>query len=679
MTKRARPRTVADSPPRTPVTLSPARRRLFGAITVLVPVLAFGGLELALRAVDYGGDLRLVTRRSVGNEEYYVINRAVGRRYFAQAGTVVPEPAEDMFEVIKSPATIRIFCLGESTMAGFPYEFHATAPGFLRDRLQLLLPSHTIEVVNVGLSAVGSFVVLDFIEELSDYQPDLFIVYLGHNEFYGVYGAGSTASGGRAPWINRLTLRLLKLRTFLLLRDATAWLAGLSARESADDARTLMAQVVGEKLIPYGSPLYEQARETYGDNLRSIIKVAHDRRVPLLFSALVSNIRDQPPFQAVHATAPGSADRARWGDLVRRGDSTLAQRDTAAALEVYAAAGRSDTLNADPFYRLGRVAWAAGRFETARTTLVRAKDLDALRFRITEQFQADLRAVCAGAGVPVAPVDSVFAAASPNGIVGTPLILEHLHPSFRGYFLMAKAFTSAIRRNGLVARAEDWAQETVRTDSMVFEASTVSDFDSLHGAISVEMLRHRWPFVVHETEYAFRPANPVEAIVLRYIRKQVPWSGARFELAAYYAAQRDFQRARRECFAVAKVVPFSYDPLLRVADYYRAEGDTARAEEFYRRSAAVEDNPFARMKLAVLLMEGNRAAEAAREIEAAFAVHERTTYRLKPADAAAARYLLGGAYATLGDIPRARRELQRALAIDPSQRDARELLEKLPQ
>ena len=263
MTTPSRSTTAPRFPPRIPAPLSPGRRYLFGAIVAMVPVLTFVGLELALRAGGYGGDLRLVTQRTVGNHEYHVINRKVGRRYFAQAGTVVPEPAEEMFEIQKSPRTLRIFCLGESTMAGFPYEFHATAPGFLRDRLQLLLPSHKIEVVNVGLSAVSSFVVLDFIEELSDYQPDLFIVYLGHNEFYGVYGAGSTVSGGRAPWVNRLTIRLLKFRTFLLLRDAAGWLAGRFARDSAGDARTLMAQVAGDKLIPYGSPVYEQARATY--------------------------------------------------------------------------------------------------------------------------------------------------------------------------------------------------------------------------------------------------------------------------------------------------------------------------------------------------------------------------------------------------------------------------------
>ena len=79
----------------------------------------------------------------------------------------------------------RIFCLGESTMAGFPYDFHATAPSFLADRLQQMFPEDTIEVINVGLSAIGSYVILDFLRELAEYSPDLFIVYTGHNEFYG--------------------------------------------------------------------------------------------------------------------------------------------------------------------------------------------------------------------------------------------------------------------------------------------------------------------------------------------------------------------------------------------------------------------------------------------------------------------------------------------------------------
>jgi len=47
-------------------------------------------------------------------------------------------------------------------------------------------------VVNVGISAISSYMVLNFVNELVQYQPDLFVLYMGHNEFYGAFGIGST-------------------------------------------------------------------------------------------------------------------------------------------------------------------------------------------------------------------------------------------------------------------------------------------------------------------------------------------------------------------------------------------------------------------------------------------------------------------------------------------------------
>ena len=104
----------------------------------------------------------------------------------------------------------------------------------------------------MGLSAVGSHVVLDFARELLDYEPDLFIVYSGHNEFYGVYGVGSSLAVGGGSWMTRLTLRLVRFRTFLLARNLYASLTARSSPPTGEDA-TLMEHVVGEGSIPYGS------------------------------------------------------------------------------------------------------------------------------------------------------------------------------------------------------------------------------------------------------------------------------------------------------------------------------------------------------------------------------------------------------------------------------------------
>jgi hypothetical protein len=227
--------------------LSPGKQWPFRTTLLLFPLFAFLLLELVLRAFEYGGNLDLVVKKEIGGKQCYSINRAVGRRYFAGSGFVSPEPASDIFEVNKSDTTIRISCLGESTMAGFPYSTNATAPSFLRQRLRDLFPHSKIEVVNLGLSAITSYIVLDFVRELVSYQPDLFIVYLGHNEFYGVYGAGSSIRVPGGHWLTRLTVKLLKFRTYLLLRNIVASIRRAITDNEARQGLTLMGVMVQEQ------------------------------------------------------------------------------------------------------------------------------------------------------------------------------------------------------------------------------------------------------------------------------------------------------------------------------------------------------------------------------------------------------------------------------------------------
>jgi tetratricopeptide (TPR) repeat protein len=262
-------------------------------------------------------------------------------------------------------------------------------------------------------------------------------------------------------------------------------------------------------------------------------------------------------------------------------------------------------------------------------------------------------------------------------MIGSELMLEHLHPNIGGYFLMAKTFCRAIAQKALIAGAPEWQWSRDKTDAEYMELSTVSEFDSLLGKIKIDMLTHKWPFQTGNIHYEFVPANLVERIVYKYILKAIAWSTARYELAGYYAEIKDYARARRECRAVSKVVPQSYEPLLRVADYYRMEGKRDEAQAAYRTCILAEDNPFARMKLAIILLEEENAKEASEEIESAFALAHRWRNKFTPKAAASGRYLLGVAYAKLGKGQLARENLQRAIAIQPDYRDAQDLLKQL--
>jgi lysophospholipase L1-like esterase len=58
------------------------------------------------------------------------------------------------------------------------------------DALRDVLPSDTVEVVNLGIAATNSYAILDFSREIIDQHPDAVMIYAGHNEYYGALGVG---------------------------------------------------------------------------------------------------------------------------------------------------------------------------------------------------------------------------------------------------------------------------------------------------------------------------------------------------------------------------------------------------------------------------------------------------------------------------------------------------------
>jgi lysophospholipase L1-like esterase/Flp pilus assembly protein TadD len=659
--------------------LSSGKLWAFRIALLLFPLLAFLLLELFLRAIDYGGNLDLVVKKEIGGKQYYAINRAVGKRYFAGSGFVSPEPASDIFEVNKSDTTIRIFCLGESTMAGFPYSMNATAPSLLRERLRDLFPHSKIEVVNLGLSAITSYIVLDFVRELVSYKPDLFVVYLGHNEFYGVYGAGSSIRIPGGHWLTSLTIRLLKSKTYLLLRSVLASVRRAISDNTGRQGFSLMGVMVQEQYIPYGSDLYRAAIKAYRDNLESIISVAQSHRVPILFSELVSNVKDHPPFHSVFSDGTPPEVRAKWQSLKAIADTLFASQRHSEARDLYQQCTSLDSLNASGFYDLGLAEYALGRFDHARTLLKRAKDLDALRFRASEEFKQVLKEVCAAKGVPLAPVDSAFEANSPHGITGQNLMLEHLHPNLKGYSLMARVFAQTIAGCQLLGTIDSLTPTKIKDDEYYLSSSGVTVFDETAGRITIDLLTHKWPFVVADSGYRFKPRDNVEHIAYRYIEEDLPWSTARYELADYFFQNKQYELARRECYAVAKAYPFLYQPLVKAADYHRLEGNRDSARATYLRSIRTEDNPYARSKLAIMLLEENQPDQAVLQLNAGLKVAARPGMSLGREATAADHYLLGVAYAKLGKLDLAREQLNQSLSINPRFQNARKLLEQIEQ
>jgi lysophospholipase L1-like esterase len=449
--KNLRVETARSQPLQQVASTKPHRLWLFRLIAFFLPFAFFVVLETILRLINYGGTLDLFISAPADYADYYICNPLVGRRYFFMQSTI-PDPPNDIFLKKKPENGYRIFVMGESTTAGYPYGNNIMFSRILHKRLADVFPDRHIEVINTAMSAVNSFTMLDYMKEILAQQPDAILIYAGHNEFYGALGVASTETLGRFHGIVRLYLKLQRFKAFLLLRDLIAkarnglgWLLG--GETASDPSGTLMERMVSEQTIPYGSPLYEMGKRQFEENLGDILAQARIAKVPVILSEVVSNVRDHKPFVSVTA----------------------------------------DTLpTADQVYRLAQKHEKEGNWPEAKAAYYRAKDLDALRFRATEDFNQLIHHVAAGHGVPVVPMKSYFENASSHELIGKNLMLEHLHPNAEGYFVMADGFFEAMRSHGFIATR--WDSSAIKPAAYYRSTWGFTSLDSAYAALRIRIL-----------------------------------------------------------------------------------------------------------------------------------------------------------------------------------------------
>ena len=505
-----------------------SRRRLvaFYGVALALPLLALVALELGLRYADYGGSLALfiAAPAEMADEPHWVTNPKVAQRYFPRQG-YSPRPRFEAFLQQKPDNGYRVFVLGGSTAASWPYPANVSFSRMLRQRLADTFPDREIEVVNTAISAINSFTLVDFIDEVLAHEPDAILIYAGHNEFYGALGAASSQSVGQSRWLIRVYLALLRLKTVQLIRDGVNGLVARLAPSGETSHATLMGRMVGQEAIAFGSDTYETAKANYRANLREILAAAQAAGVPVLLSELVSNLRDHPPFVPLK-------------------DET----------------GRS----AADYFTQGRRFDQAQQYGQARVAYLQARALDGLRFRAPDEFNEVIHAVAAEFGAPVVPMVEQFEQASPQGIIGSTLMLEHLHPNVEGYFLMSEAFYRAMWRQRLVetdwSRAQRWLLADYR------QRWPVTELDRALGRIRIINLTDHWPYPPKEegerTIETFVPDGEADALAYQNFREQISYREAHQRMAHYYEGRGDRQRAFREYRALVAASPHIVDHYL---------------------------------------------------------------------------------------------------------------------
>jgi lysophospholipase L1-like esterase len=616
--------------------LNPRHRSLFVLIMLLIPFLFLFILEFSLRILHYGINTELFIPAQGDYSDYFKVNPLVARRFF-MSQTNVPTPPNDHFLIKKPENAFRIFVMGGSTAAGYPYGNNLMFSRILNQRLSDTFPGKKIEVINTATAAINSYALLDFMDEILKKEPDAILLYAGHNEFYGALGVASTETLGKFRPIIKLYLQLKKYKTFQLLQDLL-WrlkkeIVSLSTRsERVSPSSTLMERLVAEQNIPYQSPIYEAGKKQYQENLRAILKNAQQANVPVIIGELVSNVRNMQPF------------------LSMQSDSFQA------AIQVYKTAKILDQQNNN---------------KAAKEKYYLAKDLDALRFRASEEFNEIIHLVAEEFDGIVVPMKSVFESASPGRIPGKEFFIEHLHPNIEGYFLMADAFFETMRNKKIITT--QWLEYRISPASYYRTTWGLTPLDTLYGNLRIRILKGGWPFkpkaAPNRAIIDYVPATKAESLAVK-VWDQLDYSLERghVEMAEYYQKSKRYKLAYEEYRALICLTPLNVSPYLKSADMLIKGGNLRSALILLKKSLILAESFYANKWTGQILLNYNEVKQSLPYLEKA--------YKQDPGDPQLL-YSLSGAYALNGQYKPARETLNQLYKIAPGFQDPMNLKQQV--
>lgn len=604
----------------------------FYIILILIPILFLVVLETGLRLFNYGTDLSIWVKATEGK---LMLNPNVARRYFSTIKSL-PSSIEDIFDAEKQTNSFRVFVLGESSAAGYPYMPLGSFSRYIRKRLELSYPKNKIEVINISLTAVNSYTVKDFMPEVLNQKPDLILIYTGHNEYYGALGVGSLESFGNSRSIINFYLELNKFKTVQLLKDIILWLTNIFTNEQPKSSGTLMSRMAKQQSIIFNSDDYKAGLEQFKGNMQDVIEMAKEANIPIVLGTLTSNLKDQKPFISINNSSYPTA------------------------IDVFEEANTN---------------YGSGNYKSADSLFRLAKDLDALRFRAPSEINQIIEKFGVDYSITVAEIDSAFNASSEHNIVGDNLMTDHLHPTLQGYQLMGKIFYEMMARKNYLPKNFPPVIPFNEQDATTIIQFPFSKIDSIVAQYRIRILKNDWPYIDPKNKLPLEkiiiPKSYEDTLALKLINDEITWNECHQK-----AAEKKLQGKDIDGFLQHMEILIYQYPV--IVEYYKVIDDLAldflKAKDFEKaykvllKRYQIKPNDLATKWLGTIDLNASHIPSAIRYLE--------ESVLLNPSDNQT-KYNLAGAYALNKEYRKSYDTILNVLKKDPQYPGAKELLYQL--
>jgi len=475
------------------------RQLVYKIIAIFLPLLLLIMVEIVLRIGNYGFSTRLFNTGD--DSRFWVMNREISQKYFTKSQNATIGN-QDVFYKKKPKGTLRFFILGGSSSLGFPYMHNGSFARMLKYKLQFQFPQYNFEIINLSLTAINSYTLFDFSNQLKEYEPDGILIYAGHNEYYGALGVASSSFLARNPHLVEMMLSLRNLKLFQALsRLVDNFKSQNSSLQNQD--LTLMEKMAADHKIVYQSALYQAGIEQFNYNIGNILQLFDNLKIPVFIGTLASNLKGQKPLS----------------------------KDTIAS-----------SYDAGLEFDLGEQAYAQLSYKEALKHYSMAKEYDALRFRAPEVFNDIIR----GYGqrfknVYLVDIEHKLATNSQNGIVDNELMLEHVHPNLSGQRLIADAYFDVLMTN--FSKFKGDLKRNIATD--LSSDYPVTSFDSIYGNLVIWKLKRQWPFNEPPEKRNYNIDSFEYKTAYLFFNRKINWGESMQRLNNHYILTKNYTSALR--------------------------------------------------------------------------------------------------------------------------------------
>jgi tetratricopeptide (TPR) repeat protein len=600
----------------------------------------------------------------------------------------------------KSAGTYRIFCMGGSTTYGRPYFDNVSFCGWLRAYLQAADPTRNWEVINAGGISYASYRVARLMGELKQYQPDLFIVYSGQNEFLEQRSYSGLID--QPDWLINLNATLSGTRVYTALEELIKAVQPDSLQQAK--ARSQLSGEVDEILNHTAGPesyhrddiLKQQITTHYRMNLVRMVKIARSVDAGMVFIKPAINIRSMSPFKSEHRAGLDEVSLALWQAHYERGEALEAAGDAAGALASYREALALDDRHAGLHYRIGQALFALGHYGDAEQALRRAVEEDVAPLRILSAMQRDVAEVAAEEDVPLVDFPAILRAAYrkqyDHAVFGEEYFVDHVHTSKEGYRLLGLALLEELEQEGVINPGPGWnAARRARVEQAVFahndrrregmsfvNLGRVLDWAGKYEEASVAFQRALkimgpYPDAYNGLASSLYSLGKSEAAINYYkamlVMAPAHRRGIHARLARIYAELGDTEQAIEQCLAELEIDRDNFRMHLALAELLEQQGDSEEAREQYRTVLQINnDFAAAHASFAHYLLRQGQEGEALE--------HSRLALQLDPEEVRA-HTVLGLVLRQQGKTEQAIKQFSEVLRLEPGNSFAADNLRQL--